>query len=402
MLEKYYRINRASGIAIHIAPDGSLAIALCTLKAEGNQLNIDRKVTGLNSIADLKKYLPEKSIVAMNLSGKGVLYKQTEKVEAVDQAVISKILPNANLNDFYVQHFVSGEYTHIALIRKEDANRWLDQLIQIGLEPLSVSLGPFPVINILDQLNFYEGDFMVNGHRVSRDQRGAWTAYSYDGSANAFQVKLASEHIDEALVIPYAAAFQLILAEQIDTVHLTLPTVEAARGKKLDENKLKVRGFLMLTVVFVLLMINYAIFSWLAAANTNLDASVSLNDQNADSLAKISDVVKSKEEKLIEVGWDGGVSKSTLIDQVASLMPGELTLSEISVDPQDLVSSRSQKSMLFFKRKIVIAGHSDEIIPVNEWIARIKTRKWVRKIQLESYTFDSEHNTGEFLVTIDY
>jgi hypothetical protein len=402
MLEKYYRINQAAGIAIHIHSDGGMTIALCGVKAEGNELNLDKKITGLHSVAEVKKHLPEKSMIALNLSGKGVLYKQTEKVETLDQAALSKLFPNANLDDFYVQNFNSGNHSHITLIRKAEADRWLSQLTQMGMHPLMLSLGPFPVAAVLDQLNFYEGDFNVNGHSIGRDSKGTWTSYQYGAESSPFQVKLASENMHEALILPYAAAFQLILAGQIDPVHAEAAPLASALRQKLEENKVKVHGFLILVVFFVLLLANYLLFSWLAAANSKLDAQVSLNDQNTDSLTKIEEVVKGKEAKLTTLGWDGGIDKSVLIDQIASLMPREMTLTEIGTDPIDLASSREQKSIVFFRRKLLITGHSDQIVPVNEWIARIKTRPWVKKIGMDSYTFDSEHNTGKFLITIDF
>jgi Tfp pilus assembly protein PilN len=53
-------------------------------------------------------------------------------------------------------------------------------------------------------------------------------------------------------------------------------------------------------------------------------------------------------------------------------------------------------------QKIEVKGISPQIIPVNEWIARIKTRRWVKGVQLESYTYNNELNTGQFILTITY
>jgi hypothetical protein len=47
-----------------------------------------------------------------------------------------------------------------------------------------------------------------------------------------------------------------------------------------------------------------------------------------------------------------------------------------------------------------VTGKSERIIPVNEWIARVKTQKWVKNVQLDSYTFSNELNTGQFTVLL--
>jgi len=403
MLEKYYRINQAAGISVDIRQDGSLAISLCIVHAEGNQLDLEKKITGISSVNELKTHLPAKFSVALNLSGKGILYKQTEKIEDIDQLSFSKILPNARFDDFYIQNFISGEFSFVSVIRKTDADKWIGQFAQLGIQLQKLSLGPFVIANIADQLNIYEGDIVIDGHYIRRNEKKLWIDYRYDQSSDdQFPIKLASETIDKKLVIPYAAAFQLILCSQIDPVGIEVPSLETTLNQKLDENKLKVRGFIILAVFFLLLLINYVILSWLGAANSRLDSQVSMNDQNTDSLNKIEESVKKKEASLDTLGWEGGLNKSILIDQVASLIPAEITLSEISVNPLDHANSRAQKSIAFLKRRIRIAGNSDQIIPVNEWIARIKTRKWVKGISLDSYNFDSEHNTGRFLISIDY
>jgi Tfp pilus assembly protein PilN len=117
---------------------------------------------------------------------------------------------------------------------------------------------------------------------------------------------------------------------------------------------------------------------------------------------ELGEQVKKDEALLKNLGWEGGINKSGLIDQVAALLPEEVKTTEISINSVDLNASRSQKILVFYQRRITIVGTSEKIIPVNEWIARIKTRPWVKTVRMESYTYDTELNTGKFLVTIDY
>jgi hypothetical protein len=74
----------------------------------------------------------------------------------------------------------------------------------------------------------------------------------------------------------------------------------------------------------------------------------------------------------------------------------------VAVDPIDIAATRQQKKVVFSTRNIRVTGMSERIIPVNEWLARIKTRPWVKNVQLDSYAFNSELNTGQFSVMIDY
>ena len=402
-LEQYYRINQVAGVHIHIRADGSVVIQLCTVVATGNQLQADKKITDLAFIGQLKQYLAAKSVVAINLSGKGILLKQIEKTEVIDQNAFNKILPNAKAEDFYIQNFISGESSFVSVIRKMEADRWIMQLQELQLVPLILSLGPFPLETILPQLNIYENEFSINGHLVGRNGKGEWEDYKYNESnTSTFQLKLESEKIDEKLIIPYAAAFQLVLVNNVEPVKVNASDLETALQKQLSDQKIKAQSADVLIILFMLLLLNFILFSWLNSSNNTLTEQVSRYTQNTSNQQEINEQVKNKEARLKSLGWDSGINKSVLIDQIASLLPPEIILKEISVNPVDLAVSRIQKSIEFYNRKIWITGTSEKIIPVNEWIARIKIKSWVKNIQLENFAFNSELNTGQFTIIIDY
>lgn len=403
MLEQYYRINQAAGVSIHINADGSILIQLCSVTANGHELNIDKKVTDLNALGQLKQHIPAKAVIALNLFGKGVLQKKIEKEEQITQNNFSKILPNANSEDFYIQNFISGGSSFVSVIRKVEADRWIDQLNELGYKPLMLSLGPFLVENVISQLNIYEGDFSFNGHVIARNEKAEWANYKYsEGSKALSELKIASEKIDEKLIVPYAVAFQLVLVNKIEPVKAWVDSLELALTKRLSDNKIKVQGFILLLVLFTLLLANFIVFSSLNASNANLLEKVSRFAQNNSTQQNVNEEVKKKEGQLQALGWDGAISKSSLIDQVAALLPPDVSLTEIAINPVDQVSSRTNKSLVFFSRKMRITGNSQKIIPVNEWIARIKSRPWVKNLQMESFTYDNELNTGRFNITIDY
>jgi hypothetical protein len=403
MLEQYYKFNEATGVNFTILPDGNTVISACSVAIQNNQLNFDKKVTGLNNAEELTKHFPAKTVIALNISGKGVLQKQIERIEEVNQNNFSKILPNAGIQDFYVQNFISGEFSFVSVIRKIEADKWINQLKTTGFVPLMLSLGPFPIRHIITQLNIYDAEVIFNGFTIKRDEKLEWTSCNYDPTVTApFPLKVESEGIDETLLIPYAAAFQLVLSNKLEVIQAEVPALTTEFNNLLQEKKLKVQGFMVLSVFFVLLLINFFLFSWLNSANAKLTVQVSQTAQSSSDIQQVNSQVKQKEALLKTLGWESNINKSALIDQVASLLPPDITWHEAAIDPIDLTNSRSQKAIVFYNRKIRITGNSEKIIPVNEWIARIKTRPWVKNVQLDSYTFNSELNTGQFIIIIDY
>jgi hypothetical protein len=404
MLEQYYNIKHATGVSIHILPsDGDAVINACSVVVHNNRLDIQKKVVDLYRIEGLAEHFPAKLMTAVNISGKGVLQKLTQRIDHVDQNNFSKLLPNASLDDFYVQNFVSGDQSFISAIRKTEADKWISQVEKLGFVPLMLSLGPFSIQNVLPQLNFYDTTIIFNGNTIQRNEQAQWLSCQYSAGAIAsFPVKVDSENIDEKLLLAYAAAFQLVLADKLDLVHADVSLLGDEFNKQLQHRKLKVHGSILLGFAFVLLLINFFLFSYLNSANAKLTEQVSRSAQTSNNIQEINAQITQKETLLKTLGWESGVNKSALIDQVASLLPPAITWKEAAIDPVDLSTSRAQKEITFTNRKIRILGNSEKIIPVNEWIARIKSRPWVKNVQLESYTFNSEVNTGQFIITIDY
>jgi Tfp pilus assembly protein PilN len=403
MLEQYHRINQAAGVSIHFGQDGTVNINACGVIAKGYQLDIDKKVLDIQTVEGLIKHFQAKTAIALNLSGKGILHKQIEKTEIIDQGNFSKILPNAGIDDFYIQNFISGDSSFVSVIRKSEADKWIEQIKEQDLVPLTLSLGPFPVEHIIPQLNVYGGEIKFNGNIIWRNEQSHWTSYRYDDTAlTPFALKIESEGISETLLVPYAAVFGLILAAKLDSIQTNVPLLDNQFNSRLSDIKLKVNGSIVLIAFFVLLLINFMVFSWLNTSNARLASQVSQFAQNTSNIQDIGEQIKTKEGLLKTLGWDGGINKSALIDQLASLMPEGISLKEVAINSIDLNSSRTQRSLIFFDRRINITGTSDKIIPVNEWMARMKTRPWVKNIQMESYAYNNELNTGQFIITLNY
>ena len=403
MLAKYYRINQAVGVSVDLITDGISRLNACEVIVKDNQLEISKKLIGLHSFEELKKHFPDKTVISINLSGKGILHKQIEKVEHINQNNFSKVLPNAKIDDFYIQNFITGIYSFVSLIRKVEVDKLIDQLLRLGYKPMLLSLGPYPVNNIISQLNVYGTELIFNGNIILYNEQQELLSYQYNESTiSPFTLKVQSEIIDEKLLIAYSCAFQLVMSDKVELIRSEVPDLESAFIKEIDERKLKFQGVLVLATFFVLLLINFFVFSLLNSSNIKLAGLVSRSAQSTSDVQQIDEQVQQKEALLKSLGWEDNINKSLLIDQIASLLPQDITWTAAAVDPVDLSASRIQRNVVFSNRLIKITGNSEKIIPVNEWIARIRTKPWVKNVQLSSYTYNNELNTGQFNLSIEY
>ena len=403
MLEQFYRISNATGINMTIQPDGSILLAACKISVQNKGLDIEKKTSKHPSIESLKKEIDLNTPIALNICGKGILYKQSSKIEELSPNTFSQLLPNANQDDFYIQHFITGEQSFVSIIRKAEADKWIHQLTEAGFKILALSLGPFAVNAIIPQLNIYGEELVFDTHHIQRDEQGHWIKYQSEPGAKAiYPIKVETEAINEEILLPYAAAFQLVMGNQIQSVQADHAGLQKAFNHTQSNKKLQAYGGIILAVTFLLLLINFLVLTQLAASNTSLSIQLSGFTESSHNLKATEDSVKAKEALLQSLGWDGGLNKATFIDQLAANLPKEITWNELQINPPDQVGTDLQKKPVFKDRQIKLMGESANILPVNEWMARMKTKAWVKDIQLESYTFNTETNTGQFILTITY
>lgn len=403
LLEPYEMINQAVGIVLTTGKTGDICVDACQVLVKNKQLHIEKKINGVADMEALGKRLDAAVPVALNLCGKGVLYKQVPGMEEINASNFSSLLPNALITDFYVQHVISGAFSFVSIIRKTDADQWIALFTRQGFRVLMLSLGPFPVRNVLPQLNIYGEEIIFNGNKIQRDEALNWTAFGHEAGAMApFPLKIENEPIAEQLVLPYAVSFQLVLSDKLDLVQAGVPALEIVFKQVLADRKFKTRGFVILVGCFLLLLLNFGVSSWLDQANMQLTAQVSSSVRNTSDMQIITKHILEKESLLGELGWEVGIRKSILLDQIAALLPLEITWQEVAVDPIDRTGSQTSKALRFIGRRIEIRGLCPQIIPVNEWIARIRAKTWVRDVQLVSYTYNQELDTGQFNLIIAY
>ena len=402
MLARYYRIDKATGIHIHIGNDGSATFAICGLELHKEQLDFKEKAVALTSLKE-RKDNPSAANAAVVITGKGILIKQLAKRGHTDKDNFSDVLTNADIDDFYVQDFISGDNSYVAMIRRTEADKWLKIIMEKGYKPLMLCLGPFPVEHIINQLNVYGETFEFNGHSLRRNKDGIWVGYKHAAEAvSPFLIKAENEPLDEKLVLAYAAAFQLLLSGQLLPIRTDAAGLENKLQDTLQEKKFRARFAVLLGGIFLLLMLNFFIFFSLNSSNQELAQKVSRSAQNSSQTENINDAIKQNELLLKDLGWDGVPNKTIFIDQLAQLLPANVSWESVSIDPPDAAALKTQRAMRFTQRHITIAGSSANILPVNEWIARAKLRPWVKNIRMESYLFDNEEGTGKFTVSIDY
>ncbi|MGV8879638.1 MAG: hypothetical protein ACOH2A_11470 [Sphingobacteriaceae bacterium] len=403
MIKTFFQVDTAIGVSVHLNADGTLEIQACKVALINKLLNFEQKLTGLKSLQELAYHFPENAAVSINLNGKGILHKQVAHTGEINATSFSKILPNASISDFYVQHFLSGTTSFVSVVRIAEANQLLKQFRDHGFEPLQLSLGAFPIETILPQLNVYNGSLVFAGYHAERNEAGEWLSCRYQpGIVAAFPFKIEQELIEEKLLTAYAGAFQFLFGDRLEIIQAVVPELDASYKKLRAVKKVKAAGMMVLGILFSMLLINFLAFFYLDSANSKLAAQVTRSAQSRLDFGQTESQIKTKEDILTGLGWDGGVDKAFILDQLAASLPPEITWEVVSLNPVDLTAGRNLRTLIFADRQIHITGFAGGMLPVNEWMAGLKGKSWLKSVQLESYILRQEDQRGQFLITIKY
>jgi Tfp pilus assembly protein PilN len=288
-------------------------------------------------------------------------------------------------------------------MRKTEVDKWINNFKEKGFIPLNLTFGPFPIQHILSQVNIYTDNITFDGHLIERNTQSEWLDYKYTETASAeYTLKIESEVINEKLVIPYAAAFQLILSNKLDLIQANVLSLDETFRNFVAGRKNKAMIFFMLILFFILLLVNFFIFSELNTNNITLSQNLAQSSQDITDINEVSNQIKGKESLLTELGWDGNANKSKMIDQLAALLPNDVHWQVTEINPLESSKLNNLKGLHFLTNTIKVTGESERIISVNEWLARIKNKWWIKDVELESYNYNNESKSGRFVAIISY
>lgn len=395
-------ITACTGAEVNIQSDGTYTIRLLDLFLRKKLVQIEKKKEYKVSMAEIAT-LKVNGPIAVTLTGRGVLLKKTPAVEHITAQSLRHLFPDFKLTEFYIQHFKSGNNSFIAFIRKEIADPVLAALKKQGAEIMTLSLGPFVVDQVLPQLNNYSGELNFDGHKIILNEEKEWVEYNYSAElVPGFDLKIDIERIEDEFLLSYATAFQLILHDRLDLIGVEVAQFSEALTEYTSKLKFKRNGAIILCTLFILLFINFFIFSFYNAENQTLAGRAGQQSSVFSNRQKLETDIKEKEVLVQRLGWNNGHRYSFLCDQIGQTIPESIILSELSVNFVKDKKISPLKKEEAEKGSIRISGQSANMYVINDWIYALKSRSWVKAVQVEKYATDDQKQKQVFTLLVTY
>jgi Tfp pilus assembly protein PilN len=396
-----YRLNSCVGISLRQEGE-SVSFRCCKVSLDKEQLEIDETW----EMGDWELLANNKHLtipVALHLEARQILIKEGPAVN-LDGGELKSIFPSYDPSRFYFTQIQGEAISWVAFVRKDYIEEILNRFSSAGYQIIKVFIGPFLLDPILGQLNHYNGDYNFDKHAIRiHEENKLWQQYRWgDEFESRFALKIGDHPIKQHYVTAYAAAFSALMADYVSDYALEIPAVEEQRQLWLEKQKFKLNLIAIVSLLFLLLLINTILFSHYYGENQALVGRVSSQQSTVKDLGNLENGIKENEQLLAQLGWNGGVSKAWLLDQIGYTIRqyAQITLSQIQINPQ---SKGSGNTVLQQADQIVIKGNSPTLEMLNLWLRELKNNPWIVHVSIEEYGNKQQDETLDaFTIKINY
>lgn len=360
LLQGMMRLNAVTGLEVYNGKDGALQLHACTIRILKQQLSFENKHMHLKSALHFAKNF-KPGPLAVCLTGKGIITKKIDRITVLDQQVINQVLPNANPDHFYFQHYISGEHSFVSAIRRTDADELIAQFEAKGFFILSLSL-------------------------------------SLDAFALEGVLALKEGQLEPELSLAYAAAFQLLLNPELTEIEhkgITFNRLQAFAKAKL-KGIATVAGLVLL----LMLLVNFMLFSYYSGQVRTLSAASNITATEVGKLKGLEKDINRKTALIRSAGWTGGLNYAYITDQLIACMPVDMSLQEFAVNPLDEQQSRNKHENVYLTKMVSVSGACSDASMLNNWIFAIKAKDWVRGCKILNYAINQDNGSGMFTISI--
>lgn len=385
--------TRAAGIEMQLTGNSYFKANVSIVRKSGSDISLVKSFRRLVSYESVKDVIPASLPVALTIDGKGIIYKKVKYEPG--SSLLNYLLPNAQEKDFYVFKYPStGGMTYLAAIRKDLLNDILNEFKKNGILVVHIDIGPFPVNNILQSLD-YQSHLKISHYRIEGDKLISSIERNTKEYAG-FNYKLGTENLDSLSVISFSTGINHFI-RGLDSIELD---ESRWRYKEYLYGKLiKTAGMLFLSLLFFGLMINYYYFDRFNNQHNHLSFQLS---QNKNLIAKI-DTLKNeldlKRQFIEKRGYLNATRLSYYSDRIAASVPGSVILSMLEINPSK-GKIKPDEEIAFLKNEILIQGTTRKNMVLNAWMRQLKKKTWIHSVRLISYKRKKPDEPGEFKLRV--
>lgn len=389
------RGKKCAGISVTIQPDDSVTASYVCLVKEKEAVNIQSAISGDKPLDEVLSKLDTSVPVYLNITGKGIMHKKMSY--ANPKQAIHEILPNASQDSFYAyKTLVDTQQVYVTLARKEKVNDLRDQIVQHGCFVLGISLGPFPLNNVLSLV--CEEKIETTNYQIQTDNTRILEVNLLNKAAKYSKIMLGDLALERDQLLPLASAFQFFLNNDANEISVLDPP--SVNGEEYFFKKaFQKMGWAVLLFLLLVLILNFGFYFFFDSKSTKLNAAIVHNTAILSKVENLTSEYQTKKQLIEKSGLSHSTKYSFYADRMADVLPGNIKLLYMDINP---VSTKihEDEEILFERNIILVEGETRQSTTLNKWRTELLKEDWVEQVNILDFSQEDIKDPGIFSLEI--
>jgi hypothetical protein len=369
------------------------------VKQSSSKLELVKSGTSLRleEIQELSKKFSSPVLLCIN--GKGVIIKKATWNPGANMEIdeiVKQNLPTINANDFFIQLYAGRENTaFVSICRNEQVCAFLNEFSKLKIEIADVFIGPM-VINSINEFVKKFNTISVSAYELELND-GYVSSVTNAAAQSKQEYAFDGINLSSSNMCAFAAGFAYLTGQEIYESNTDM--LVKIKQEHLDKNKIKALATACVAFTFTICLINFFVFSFAFDKSNKVDSELGMYESKNVQITNLLENYQKKKSLIEQVGVLDKSRLSDYADKIAASMPDEVVLREMNFNPAN-EEVEADSLATFNQGKLVIKGNCNKSLVLNEWINVLKTKKFIKEINLENFIYNSEGHQPNFELKI--
>ncbi|MGQ0827049.1 MAG: hypothetical protein ACT4ON_01515 [Bacteroidota bacterium] len=402
-MKNIVKSKSAAGLEVTILPDNSYELNLVILKKEKSTLVTEIQKEKVTSFEVAARIIGTRPLIVI-INGKGVIHKKIRIHENdTPTALLNKVLPNTNLDEFIIQETpIYSTEVFISIIRSKTLTEIVEELVKNKITSVAgCFLGPFVVNDILPLIgkDVINNENIIIGNYQLQIREQQITEITSAGLTGEKNILVGDTIVPQGLLVAFGGALTWFTGNENGTCNSDL--IKVLKEEFRQKQKYELRGWTVMAAIFIVLMINYFIFNNYWSKNNEMSSQLVLMQSALQRYDTLKTEFTQKKEFLEQNGLLESSRTSYYADRLAIDLPASIQWTSVNIHPLKKKKTGDESETLQFENKMItISGNCQRSTELNNWMKEIKKENWVNDITLINYKQDNAKENGVFLIEI--
>ncbi|MEE9363941.1 MAG: hypothetical protein V3U92_15175 [Cellulophaga sp.] len=342
----------------------------------------------------LLSIIPKDKPTLLSFNGHGVITKKVENSTNYQ----SKILFNADPEEFYWYEVKQQEHVYASVVRKRSVNDVMSEFDKHNIAIVDVSIGPFVVVAAKPLLSEY-AILTTQGFELhfNKNELSGFKIKQHDNVNENYTI--GDEKIKVGDIVSFSTVLNYLYPNE--EIEIDKQFLEIRRQEFVYKKAFNAIGSVSLILFLTSLLVSYFLLSHYQGEY--LKGQVAFEEQNIaySKLLLLEKDKANKEAILNESGLNDSNFLSYYISEITKEVPAEINLSELYIFPVKNKIKPGQR-IEFNNDLLEIAGSASTNLSFTNWIKVLRGSPWVTNIEIVDFTRDGATNAFKIKLTLKF